>query len=143
MNLELIREQETSNGGIMGKLYIDGAFFGYTLENAGTAIPTGLFSMFARFSPKFNTFKASIDVPGRSYIMFHGGNTPDDSAGCILVAKNKDEDAGTISGDLSNVLYERIKTELDAANVVLTIRRATNWPLLLAIVGAAVFFFTH
>ena len=143
MNLELLREKETANGGILGRLYVDGQFFGYTLENSAAAIPAGIFSMFARFSPKFNSFKASIDVPGREYIMFHGGNTPENSAGCVLVAQNMDEEAGTISGDLSGVLYERLKNDLEAGNVVLTIRRATNWPVLLAIVGAAVYFFTR
>ena len=143
MQLELLRDNETTNGGILGRLYVDGQFFGYTLENAAAAIPAGLFSMFARFSPKFNSFKAAIEVPGREYIMFHGGNTPGDSAGCVLVARNKDEDAGTISGDLSGVLYERIKNELDAGNVVLTIRRATNWPFVLAVAGTIVFFFTR
>lgn len=143
MNLELLRDKETANGGILGRLYVDGQFFGYTLENAAAAIPYGLFSMFARFSPKFNTFKAAIDVPGRQYIMFHGGNTPDDSAGCVLVARNIDREAGTIQGDLSNFLYSQLKQQLDAGNVVLNVRRATNWPVLLAIVGAAVYFFTR
>lgn len=143
MNLELLRDKETANGGILGRLYVDGKFFGYTLENAATAIPAGLFSMFARFSPKFNSFKPAIDVPGRQYIMFHGANTPGDLAGCVGVSKSQDIDAGTIAGDLSGVLYERIKNEMEAGNVVLTIRRATNWPVLLAIVGAAVYFFTR
>ena len=143
MNLELLREKETANGGILGRLYIDGQFFGYTLENAAAAIPAGLFSMFARFSPKFNSFKASIDVPGRQYIMFHGANTPGDLSGCIGVSRSQDGDSGTIAGDLSGELYERLKNDLEAGNVVLTIRRATNWPVLLAIVGAAVYFFTR
>ena len=143
MNLELLRDNETANGGILGRLYVDGQFFGYTLENSAAAIPAGLFSMFARFSPKFNTFKAAIDVPGRQYIMFHGANTPGDLAGCIGVSRSQDASAGTIAGDLSGVLYERLKNELEAGNVVLTIRRATNWPLLLAICGAAVYFFTR
>lgn len=143
MNLELLRDKETANGGILGRLYVDGQFFGYTLENAATAIPAGLFSMFARFSPKFNSFKPAIDVPGRQYIMFHGANTPGDLSGCIGVSKRQDADAGTIAGDLSGVLYERIKNEMEAGNVVLTIRRATNWPVLMAIVGAAVYFFTR
>lgn len=143
MNLELLRDNETANGGILGRLYVDGQFFGYTLENSAAAIPAGLFSMFARFSPKFNSFKAAIDVPGRQYIMFHGANTPGDLAGCIGVSISQDAYSGTIAGDLSGVLYERLKNELEAGNVVLNVRRATNWPVLLAIVGAAVFFFTR
>lgn len=143
MQLELVREYETANGGILGTLYVDGAFFGYTLENAAKAIPAGVFSMFARFSPKFNAFKAAINVPGREYIMFHGGNSPEDSAGCVLVAKSRDIDAGAIAGDLSAALYERTKNALDSGNIELTIRRAANWPLLLAVAGALIFFITR
>ena len=121
MNLELLRDNQTANGGILGRLYVDGQFFGYTLENAAAAIPAGVFSMFARFSPKFNSFKAAINVPGREYIMFHGANTPGDLAGCIGVSRSQDTDAGTIAGDLSGVLYERLKNDLEAGNVVLTI----------------------
>lgn len=140
MNLELIREQaNTQTGGIPGRLYVDGAFFGYTLENAAAAIPAGVFSLFDRFSPKFNDFKLSIDVPGRSYIMFHGGNTPEDSAGCVLIARNRDE-SGNISGDLSAALYELTKAATEAGNITLTIKNKTNWPLVLAIAGAAVYF---
>lgn len=139
MNLELIREQaNTKTGGIPGRLYVDGQFFGYTLENAAAAIPAGVFSLFDRFSPKFNAFKLSIDVPGRSYIMFHGGNTPEDSAGCILIAKNRDE-SGNISGDLSKELYELTRAATEAGNIVLTIKNKTNWPLVLAIAGAAIY----
>lgn len=140
MNLELIREQANAQtGGIPGRLYVDGVFFGYTLENAAAAIPAGVFSLFDRFSPKFNAFKLSIDVPGRSYIMFHGANTPEDLAGCIGVSKSRDE-SGNISGDLSAALYELTKAATESGDIVLTIKNKTNWPLLLAIAGAAVYF---
>lgn len=139
MNLELIREQENATtGGIPGRLYVDGQFFGYTLENAAYSIPAGVFSLFDRFSPKFNAFKLAIDVPGRQYIMFHGGNTPEDSAGCVLVAKNRMEN-GNIQGDLSAVLYELTKDAAEAGNLVLEIKNKTNWPLVLAIAGAALY----
>lgn len=140
MNLELVREQaNTKTGGIPGRLYVDGVFFGYTLENAAAAIPAGVFSLFDRFSPKFNAFKLSIDVPGRSYIMFHGANRPEELAGCIGVSKSRDE-IGNISGDLSAALYELTKAATESGDIVLTIKNKTNWPLLLAIAGAAVYF---
>lgn len=136
MNLELVREPaNATTGGIPGRLYVDNVFFGYTLENTQSAIPSGVFSLFDRFSPKFNAFKLSVDVPGRSYIMFHGANTPEDLAGCIGIARNRDEN-GNISGDLSAALYELTKAATEAGNIVLTIKNKTNWPLILAI-GAA------
>ena len=144
MFVELRREKTVeATGAIPGRLYIDGKFFAYTLENDLKKIPCGFFKLYDRLSPKFGKYKVHIEVPGRQYIMFHGGNTPGDSAGCPLVAKSIDADAGTIAGDLSGVLYERLKNDLEAGNVVITIRRATNWPVLLAIVGAAVYFFTR
>jgi hypothetical protein len=139
MNLELIREPANeTTGGTPGRLYVDNVFFGYTLENTKTAIPTGLFSLFDRFSPKFNAFKLSIEVPGRSYIMFHGANTPEDLAGCIGIARNRDEN-GNISGDLSAALYELTKEATEAGNIVLTIKNKTNWPLIIAISAAAAY----
>lgn len=136
MNLELIREPaNATTGGIPGRLYVDNVFFGYTLENTQSAIPSGVFSLFDRFSPKFNAFKLSVDVPGRSYIMFHGANTPADLAGCIGIARNRDEN-GNISGDLSAALYELTKAATESGNIVLTIKNKINWPLILAI-GAA------
>lgn len=142
MQLELVREQTNAAGGINGRLYVDGVFFGHTLENAAAAIPCGLFPLYYRFSPKFGAFKLSIDVPGRQYIMFHGGNTPDDSAGCVLVAKNLNKD-GTIQGDLSAQLFGLAKDETDAGEATLLVRNKTNWPLVVAVVAAAAYFITR
>ena len=137
MNLDLVRDEvNETTGGIPGRLFVDGEFFGYTLENAAAAIPEGVFSLYDRFSPKFGTFKLSIDVPGRSFIMFHGGNTPEASAGCVLVARNRLEN-GNIQGDLSNELYILTKDATEAGKAVLTVRKKTNWPLLLGIGAAA------
>ena len=142
MQLELVRENTNAAGGINGRLYVDGVFFAHTLENAAAAIPCGVFPLYYRFSPKFGAFKLSIDVPGRQYIMFHGGNTPDDSAGCVLVAKNLNQD-GTIQGDLSAQLFGLAKDETDAGNATLLVRNKTNWPLVVAVVAAAAFFITR
>jgi hypothetical protein len=139
MNLELVRDEyNETTGGIPGRLYVDGQFFGYTLENIASAIPTGVFSLFDRFSPKFNAFKLAIDVPGRQYIMFHGGNVPEQFSGCIGIAKNRDS-YGNIQGDLSETLYNITKQATEAGNIVLTIRNKTNWPLIIAIGAAAAF----
>lgn len=133
MNLELIREFETEAGGIAGRLYIDGEFFGYTLENKEYNIPEGFFNLYDRFSPKLNNFKLHIEVPGRNYIMFHGGNTPKDSLGCVLVARNRYEN-GNIQGDLSKELYERTKSAVEAGKAFLSVRKKINWPLVITVV---------
>lgn len=143
MFLELVREREnTAGGGIPGRLYLDGKFFGYTLENAAAAIPEGDFNLYTRFSPKFNANKIAIDVPGRSYIQFHGGNTPEDSAGCVLVGRERGE-AGNIYGDLSGDLYNAVREEAEAGRAVVTVRRAYNYIILVAVAAAAVYFLTR
>lgn len=136
MNLELIREFETDAGGIAGRLYIDGEFFGYTLENTKYNIPEGFFSLYDRFSPKLNNFKLHIEVPGRNWIMFHGGNRPEQSKGCVLVAKNRYEN-GNIQGDLSQKLYEITKNAVEEGKAFLSVRKKINWPLVITVVLVA------
>lgn len=142
MFLELVRGREkTAAGGIPGRLFLDGAFFGYTLENAAAAIPEGEFNLYTRFSPKFNSNKLAIDVPGRSYIQFHGGNTPDDSAGCVLVASDRTE-AGNVYGDLSAELYTATREAAEAGRAVLKVRKEYNYLVLVAVTAAVIFFLT-
>lgn len=43
------------------------------------------------------------------YIYFHGGNTPEDTEGCILIAKNIDEDNMTIQGSKEKDLIAIVK----------------------------------
>lgn len=52
-----------------------------------SCIPAGQYVCQRVQSPKFgNTFEV-MHVPGRSHILFHKGNTVEDTAGCILVAE--------------------------------------------------------
>ena len=47
MFVELRRENTVNDtGAIPGKLYIDGSFFAYTLENDDYNIPNGLFKLY-------------------------------------------------------------------------------------------------
>lgn len=144
MLLELKREgTNDETGAVYGSLYLDGNFYGYTLENSSTAILPGSYEVKTRFSPKFMRNKLEIVVPGRSFLMFHGGNCPEQSAGCVLLAKQRINDS-QIYGDLSDALYSELATEADAGNVTLEIIEPnTNninslWPfaLLAAAAGA-------
>ena len=109
MFIELRRENTVKEtGAIPGKLYIDGKFFAYTLENAAYNIPSGFLDLYDRISPKFGP-KVHIEVPGRTWILFHGGNLPEDSKGCVLVAANRLNDS-KIQGDQSNTFYDVVKT---------------------------------
>lgn len=102
MIVEVVREKSIGYA-VPSKIYVDGEFFSYGLENDNYKISTGIYDAYGMTSPKFGTNKLYITVPGRSSILFHGGNDADDTKGCILVGKNRDGDR--ISGDVSDELF--------------------------------------
>lgn len=126
MYLELKRESKTASGSIPGKLYLNGVFFGYTLENSEYSIPAGTFYLYERFSPKFLTNKIAIEVPNRQYILFHGGNTKEDSTGCVLVAKNRIS-KDFIQGDLSESLRAVLSPELEHGTIKIKVTDSINF----------------
>ena len=94
----------------IGRMYIDGAYFCDTLEDADrgmkqdmplselkeikvagrTAIPTGKYCVYLTKSPRFGRVLPLVyDVPAFSGIRIHSGNTHGDTQGCILVGQNK------------------------------------------------------
>lgn len=84
----------------IGRLFVDGKYVCDTLEDkvrepgvkvAGkTAIPAGRYRVIVNVSPKFGReLPRLLDVPGFEGILIHRGNTPEDTAGCILVGENR------------------------------------------------------
>ncbi len=86
----------------IGKLEVDGEFFCDTLEDrvrdlsrekkvpGETAIPAGIYDVVVNISPRFKRkLPCLLNVPGFEGILIHRGNTPEDTAGCILVGENK------------------------------------------------------
>lgn len=86
----------------IGKLYVDGQYFCDTLEDkvrnlsrekkvpGQTAIPSGEYEVIVNVSPRFKRkLPRLLNVPGFEGILIHRGNTPEDTAGCILVGENK------------------------------------------------------
>ena len=93
----------------IGKMYIDREYFCDTLEDrvrdinkngkfdngevkiAGeTAIPYGRYQVIVNVSPKFKReLPRLLDVPNFEGVLIHRGNTPADTAGCVLVGENK------------------------------------------------------
>lgn len=104
MRIELVREQPNESGAVRGRVYVDGVFFSYSLENSAYMFPNGVYSLYGKKSPKFNANKVYINIPGRSNIMFHGGNTVKDTTGCVLVASERDGE--TVKGDQSGYLFD-------------------------------------
>lgn len=86
----------------IGRMEVDGKYFCDTLEDrvrdlsrekkvpGQTAIPAGKYEVIVNISPRFRRkLPRLLNVPGFEGILIHRGNTPEDTAGCILVGENK------------------------------------------------------
>ena len=98
-NLLIIRDTFTAKS-IIGKLYCNGEFMAHTLElpwrdnqKSVSCIPEGRYKCrvrLARESASRDYVHLLVqDVPGRSYILFHYGNFPSDTRGCILTGTHR------------------------------------------------------
>lgn len=130
MIVEVIREKSIGYA-VPSKIYVDGEFFSYGLENDNYKVPNGIYDAYGMTSPKFGTNKLYITVPGRSSILFHGGNDADDTKGCVLVGKNRDGER--ISGDVSDELFNVVDRAYRSGEAVAV--KITG-----GITGAAIFF---
>ena len=137
MKVELVRERPTQSGAILSRVFVDGSFFGHGLENNLYKIPAGRFDMYGKYSPTFKKNKVYIEVPGRSNIMFHGGNTAAETKGCIIIAANRDGEK--VSGDLSQKLYDIVDAAGRSGQPVGLIVKNSNTTLfvVMGILGAA------
>lgn len=91
MKLNLVRVAQDKEA-TLGVLVIDGRPRMVTLErpwldNAKevSCVPAGEYKVKPIQSPRFGATWEVMNVPNRSNILFHKGNTADDSKGCILV----------------------------------------------------------
>lgn len=148
MRLELVRDaQVEGTKAVPGRLYVDGEFFGYTLENADYIVAPGSWPIFSQVSPSFGKSKVYIEVPGRSGIMFHGGNFAEQTRGCILIASSRPT-PDTIIGDQSDTLAARFAADApDATKVIkITNQQKINTGgvfLLIAGIAAAVYYLSR
>lgn len=113
MNL-LLKRETFSDTSTIGRLFIDGNFFCYTLEDKDrglndsmniltikakkifgvTAIPQGKYRLVVSMSNRFKRLLPEIlNVKGYEGIRMHRGNYAGDSLGCIIVAAKKGIDA--------------------------------------------------
>lgn len=142
MIIQVKREIARPSGAIRSRVFLDGNFFAYGLENSAYTFPDGKYSLAGKTSPSFKKNKVYIDVPGRSNIMFHGGNTKDESKGCVLIAYNRDGEQ--IQGDASNDLFQRVDGAYNAGEGVevhfsTPARTALYWVGGAALVAAVIF----
>ena len=78
-----------------GVLLIDGEIFCVTLENPWkdnipniSCIPTGLYQVERRLSPKWGDSFTVQDVNDRTHIVIHRGNVEANTKGCILLGRS-------------------------------------------------------
>lgn len=89
MKLELYRTYFKE--GTNGVLFINGRFFGFTIElpwrdneKQVSCIPEGIYDVAPRYSKRFKHHLHVMHVPKRRYILIHGGNDAKrDLRGCI------------------------------------------------------------
>lgn len=117
LNFKLIRKEFLEDR-TLGILLLNGEFYGYTLEDTyrgddvkikhKTAIPTGNYELTLRYSKTYAEERVYVEnVPMFEAIQFHGGNSPDDTSGCILIAKNRYKDQ--IQGSLKNKIIKDVE----------------------------------
>lgn len=108
MKLTLVRDILTPSW-TLGKLWADGKFFGYTVEDTDrlhrgeskvktrTAIPAGGYVVQMTWSPKYGRLVPQLlAVPGFQGIRIHSGNDADDTEGCILPGLQRDVKRGRV-----------------------------------------------
>lgn len=91
--VELIRLEESEQGTI-GILKIDKEVFCFSLEPADrlnkpneSCIPIQQYMCRRVLSPRFGETFMITDVPNRTNVLFHKGNTEDNTLGCVLLGQ--------------------------------------------------------
>ena len=133
MKLEVQRIEYGSTYTI-GKLYVDGVFQCFTLEDAmrekngvipnkikgATAIPSGSYKVIVDYSNRFKRAMPHVlDVPGFDGIRIHSGNSSADTEGCILLGTTW---AGTDFIGNSRLAFDAFFSKLTGTKEEVTIK---------------------
>lgn len=122
MHIKVVREKLTPC--CTGKMYVDGVYFGKTLErpwlNNATnvsAIPAEVYRVGVSWSTKFNKKMLVVyGVPQRDGIRIHNANSWSQLEGCIAVAKFSPTPETLFFG-LADKLAKMVFAELHTENV--------------------------
>lgn len=132
MNITVKREF-FSDSETLGSMFINDKFFCYTLEDfdrklqsnqssseiafkkiyGKTAIPAGEYRVILSISNRFKRLMPEVlNVKGFAGIRIHGGNTHENTEGCILVAKNRYVNKPSTFGKIVNWIQGSMENEL-------------------------------
>ncbi len=125
-----VQRAPSQSSATIGKMYIDGIFACYTLEDqirevpgqpveswkvhSDTAIPAGTYRIALEPSSRFGADTLTLlDVPGFKYIRMHAGNTSDDTEGCLLLGMQATDHS--LIGGTSRPAVALVKGEVQRA----------------------------
>ena len=118
INLLILRDTFTDKS-IIGELFLNDEFMCDTLENPYinnekniSCIPDGQYKVRIRVARESATrdyvHLLVQEVPNRSYILFHRGNTAKDTRGCVLVGLERQQDLVSNSRLAMDLLMKEI-----------------------------------
>lgn len=147
MHIEILLVQPTKNSTLC-KMLLDSEYFSFVIEDGyravkvpgETRIPDGTYKVVQRTHGKFyekykrlfgHQFVPQIaDVPGFQDILFHCGNTTEDTRGCILPNKcawfnsTKQVFEGSQSSEVFRALHKRMAVAFAVAEpITVTLKR--------------------
>ena len=132
--IELLLVRDTfSENSTLGELFLNGVRICDTLENPWldnirniSCIPEGEYDVRLRYPRESGTrdylHLLVKGVPDRTYILFHIGNRPSDTSGCILVGLSSSQDFVNNSKDAMDLLMKEI-INLGGTNINLIIKK--------------------
>lgn len=145
MEIDVVRKGIAAGVATLGDIYVDGVWYGYTLEDKAmgpngkvkgeTRIPSGRYPIkyrevmsgktkqyreHERYGEFFTWHLELQDVPNFDYVYIHAGNKPEHSEGCLLVGFTQEYGKPFIgrSGDCFINLYQTIQEALDSGEEV-------------------------
>jgi len=99
-----------------GYLAVNDSIICHTLEKPWvdnqqniSSIPSGKYKGILRYDHSDHWRIELLNVPNRTYIQIHIGNTTDDISGCILVGDRLTSDLCSIVGGTSATAYQKLK----------------------------------
>ena len=115
----IVRVAHDAQQGTFGVLVLREKAFCVTLERPWmdnqrdiSCIPLGDYSCQHVQSQRFGDAFVVRDVPGRTHILFHIGNTVEDTSGCILLGQRFDDGKGQMIHD-SKKAFDAFMAALD------------------------------